>query len=272
MHDFATRHFQREHGAGLACVNRRVFNDIHGKRRFTHTRTSCQNDQRTRLQTVRDFIKAFVPRRNPLKGIGIGLQLFEFLQHFAHDIPVVHPHQRRAFGLFGYIVNAFFGVCQRRFVVRALHGRFDDLSRRADQFSIHAVARNDLLIGLIICRGRRNLRQFGNIRDTARLFDTAFLFQLVRNGNEIDRFSVVIHPFHCAQNIFVTFLIKIVFRQSVHNIRRNFVIDQKAAKERHFRVAVIGHRVHFVCHNISSFRVGRFLFNAYLPRCFCILQ
>ena len=181
------------------------------------------------------------------------MQLFKFLQHFADDVAIVHTQQRRTLRLFGNVVNTLFRIRKRRFIVRAFHRRFNNLSGRTDEFSVHAVSRDDLLVRLIIRRGRSNLRELGDIRNTACLFNTTFLFQLVRHGDKVNGFSIVIHPFHCTQDIFVALLIKIVFRQAIHNIRRNLVVDQQTAKQRHFRIAVVGHRVHFVCHNFSSF-------------------
>lgn len=225
-----------------------MFDEVHGERSLSHTGTGGENDEVGGLKSVRHLIQPFEPRLYALEGVGVRLNGLELLQHLLNDIPFAHAREGRAIRLFGNIVYRFFRKGNGVAAVRARHAVFDDFARGADELSVGAVPTDDFVIRLVICRRGSNLRQFGEIGDSSRLFEIALPVELVGQSDEVDGLAVVENHLHGVNDKFMRFLIKVVLGKFFHQFRRDIVVDEETSQQRHFRIAVIGHGIDFCCH------------------------
>lgn len=104
--------------------------------------------------------------------------------------------------------------------------------RCADQPAVDAVTLYDVEIGAVIGDGQRGGRKFRDIFHAARFFKRTGLFEFVRQGHDVDRLSRVENDLHRTDDQLMRFLVKIVLRKAVQQLRLRFVINEQTAEQR----------------------------------------
>ena len=89
------------------------------------------------------------------------------------------------------------------------------------------------------CRSGDGFHQRGKIVGATGFFQKIFLFELMRKGDEIDRFIVVVKIDHRLKQMIMGLPIKIIAGQEVHNLVEGVVVDQDACQDGLFRFNVV---------------------------------
>ena len=89
-------------------------------------------------------------------------------------------------------------------------------------------------------RGGDGFDQGGEIIRAADLLDGAFAFEVMREGDQIDRFIVVIQFDHALKNELMRFPVKILNSQKIHDLVQGVIVDQDPGQNSLLRFNILG--------------------------------
>ena len=186
-HELCVRHFQREHGDGLAHVDGHLLHHAQYKSRLTHGRTCGDDDQVTVLPAARHLVDTLKSAAQSAETICTRSRLGNHVHHLT-DVGIdllcrlLHVVLREVEDRHLCLVE------QVRHVLRLVKSFGQDGAGKGDHLSGQVFLLHDLGTIDDVCRTRHAVGQCHDIGRSARLLQFTLLLQVVRDGKHIDRF------------------------------------------------------------------------------------
>ena len=234
-HQLLGAHFEREEGNPFFEIDRHVARQRQHESRLTHRRARRNDNQVGRLPAERQPVEVSEPGRHAAESAFALRRLLDYLKRFGNDVArLLHVALDVSFRHLEYL--AFGQVDQVRDVHRLVVGFFLYFGRRADQFALDVLLRDDFAMELDVS-GRADLlgqlRQVGRASDRGQL---AGLPELLADGVQVDRLELHRQVHDRLVDRLVRFLVERLGRQDALNLDDRVLLEHQRAEYRFFQL------------------------------------